>query len=561
MSLSFDSTYYQAQRPDVYNAFVATQGSTGLTWAAFAEQHYNTFGYVEGTNPTASFDTSYYLSIYTDVAAAGINPFTHFLSFGAAEMRVPFSTFPASSFVPADYAAANPDLAAAGLTTDSQLYEHWVIFGQFESRSGAPTVTTPNTGSSFVFTDTVGENLVGTTGDDTFTGILGTGANIQSLDTADGLAGNDTLTILVAGAAAVNTPTGFSSSNIENVFVQSEAAGAVVENNGTSLDATKFGGATAVWQVNDFATTGAIVGTGQTAGFKDGVALGAGDGDVTAAAGVTSVSVALDGVATASVVTVSETTAGGVSSATVSGSVGGAGALTVDVGGSTTALATVNLGLTSNGTVTLTADATILTTLDMSSSTGNLTIDPGATAFTKLGTITGGSGNDSITFDQNGTATVDLTVDGGAGNDTLVLADSATPTKLLMMTGGAGNDTFDINSLINVTDEANFADTLFTITDFDSSADVIDLAGVGSGRDTLTNTELANIAGAATLEAAIDLAAAATTATEVSVFIYGGNGYVLHNAAGAALADNDGLVQITGLTDVSVLNGTNFITA
>jgi S-layer protein len=83
MSLAFDATYYQAQRPDVYNAFVATAGSTGLTWALFAEQHYDTFGCFEGSDPTASFDTSFYLSRIPDVAAAGINPFTHFLSFGS----------------------------------------------------------------------------------------------------------------------------------------------------------------------------------------------------------------------------------------------------------------------------------------------------------------------------------------------------------------------------------------------------------------------------------------------------------------------------------------------
>ncbi len=560
MSLAFDATYYQAQRPDVYNAFVATAGSTGLTWAEFAAQHYDSFGRFEGTNPTASFSTSYYLETYTDVAAAGVNPFDHFLNFGATEMRVPFSTFPAASFDSATYLAANTDVEAAiAAGTFANAYQHWVLFGQFEGRSGAPTVETPNTGNSFVFTSTVGENLVGTTGDDTFTGILGTDANIQALDTADGLSGNDTLTILLNSNAALDLPTGFSSSNIENVFLQSEQAGGVLQNNGTSTDATAFSGATAVWQVNDFAAAGTIVGSGQTAGFKDGTTVAA-DGDVTAAAGVTSVSVALDTVGTGSVITISETTAGGVTSATIAGSVGGAGALSADFGGSTTALATANLGLTTSGTVTLTADAAILTTLDMSSSTGNITISTGGTAFTKLATITGGSGNDVISFDQNGTATVDLTVDGGAGNDTLTLLDSATPTKLLTMTGGAGNDTFDFDDLINVTDEANFADTLITVSDFDASTDVIDVAGVGA-RDVLTNTELANIAAAASLEAAIDLAGAATSAGEVSVFVYGGNGYMLHSVAGGALADNDGLVQITGLTDVSVLNGTNFISA
>lgn len=80
MALAFDANYYLSTRPDVFNAFVKTAGATGQTWAQFAEAHYNTFGRFEGSNPNATFNTNQYLAANPDVAAAGVNPFTHFLN-------------------------------------------------------------------------------------------------------------------------------------------------------------------------------------------------------------------------------------------------------------------------------------------------------------------------------------------------------------------------------------------------------------------------------------------------------------------------------------------------
>ena len=110
--LQFDSNFYQTARPDVFNAFVAARGSTGQDWPTFALNHFNEFGAFEQSDPSANFDTSFYLAQNPDVAAAGVNAFTHFLEFGAAEGRQPTASTPASdTFDSATYAAANTDLA------------------------------------------------------------------------------------------------------------------------------------------------------------------------------------------------------------------------------------------------------------------------------------------------------------------------------------------------------------------------------------------------------------------------------------------------------------------
>ena len=65
-------------------------------------------GWHEGRNPNAYFDTAGYLSHYTDVAAAGVNPLQHYEPVGWKEGRDPSARFDTRG-----YLAANPDVAAA----------------------------------------------------------------------------------------------------------------------------------------------------------------------------------------------------------------------------------------------------------------------------------------------------------------------------------------------------------------------------------------------------------------------------------------------------------------
>lgn len=206
MALTFDATYYLQQRPDVFQAFVAAAGSTGLTWAQFAEQHYNNNGRFEGSNPNAIFNTNEYLTANPDVAAAGVNPFQHYLANGVNEGRAPSDSFPSfASFDEATYLAANPDLGAAGITTKNQAYAHFVLNGQFEGRPGAPEVGTTNPGEVKALTNAV-EVVQGTTGDDTFTAVVNDAqpllSTLNSGDAVIGSAGKDTLRVTVSDGGA-----------------------------------------------------------------------------------------------------------------------------------------------------------------------------------------------------------------------------------------------------------------------------------------------------------------------------------------------------------------------
>ncbi len=75
------------------------------------------------------FDAGYYLRQNPDVAAAGVDPYQHFMSFGWREGRDPSLLFSASK-----YLAANPDVA--GVAFNPLL--HYELYGQAEGRTAFP---------------------------------------------------------------------------------------------------------------------------------------------------------------------------------------------------------------------------------------------------------------------------------------------------------------------------------------------------------------------------------------------------------------------------------------
>jgi hypothetical protein len=72
----FDAAYYLQANPDV-----AAAGEDPLT-------HFLTRGWRQQRNPNLDFDTAYYLSAYPDVAEAKINPYYHYLVSGIDEGRL-----------------------------------------------------------------------------------------------------------------------------------------------------------------------------------------------------------------------------------------------------------------------------------------------------------------------------------------------------------------------------------------------------------------------------------------------------------------------------------------
>ena len=76
------------------------------------------------------FEPGWYSARYPDVAAAGLDPLTHFLRFGIAEGRDPGPLFDAKW-----YLANNPDVAAAGITP----LVHYFQIGAAEGRDPNPS--------------------------------------------------------------------------------------------------------------------------------------------------------------------------------------------------------------------------------------------------------------------------------------------------------------------------------------------------------------------------------------------------------------------------------------
>ncbi|KAA0083030.1 glycoside hydrolase family 99-like domain-containing protein [Trinickia soli] len=71
----FDAEFYLAGNPDVRSA--------GIDPAT----HYLTFGWREGRDPSAAFSATQYLACHPDVVDANVDPLTHYLRFGIAERR------------------------------------------------------------------------------------------------------------------------------------------------------------------------------------------------------------------------------------------------------------------------------------------------------------------------------------------------------------------------------------------------------------------------------------------------------------------------------------------
>jgi serralysin len=113
-----DDLFYYSQYHDVWKAH--------LDVGVDADGHYNAFGWKEGRDPTAFFDTNGYLATYTDVKDADVNPLAHYNAFGWHEGRDPSVNFDTTS-----YLAAYPDVAAAHV---NPLW-HYIQFGIHEGRS------------------------------------------------------------------------------------------------------------------------------------------------------------------------------------------------------------------------------------------------------------------------------------------------------------------------------------------------------------------------------------------------------------------------------------------
>lgn len=410
---------------------------------------------------------------------------------------------------------------------------------------------------AITLTTVTGETIVGTSGDDTINAVEDTIANGGTFnigDTVDGAAGTDTMNIAISAGAAKPAATTVKNVEIINLNVSDVAAAA------SYLTSGAYAGVEQLWQIdNNNATSqfgNVVVAAGVTAGFRStGVAststtITGATVDGTSAT-QTSAAVALDGVGTTTLVFGGTT--GAFQTVTVNGSIAHA---TNTLGITTdTVTKTVNVGLSSNTTVTVTEGAAGTTqTINLAESTGNVTLAAGAAAFTGLKSVTGGSGNDTLSVNF-GTNANGLVVDTGAGNDTINVASTVAADVVIgdkgSITLGEGKDTVAVGAVGNISTSAavtatTLVENLITITDFNTSEDVLNLGGNGIA---LTGAQLSTINGSASLLAAVTAVEAITGAAgdTIAAFSWGGDAYVFIDDGAGGLDGGDGLIKLTGV--------------
>lgn len=328
------------------------------------------------------------------------------------------------------------------------------------------------------------DNFAGTTGNDTYNAAsvnpqTGTVAvTLNAFDTVDGGDGDDTLNIFTDAAGNV-TQQG-TIKNVETINIYTKAGNTF---GGGTFDASKFVGATQVWQIGGTAVS-AVTGleATQTAGFKD---LGPLALTVTAAAAAASANVALSNVVEGSTLTVS-----GADVALNALNISGALVDSADAGTTVTSMAvgvtvgkdqqTFTLNSSADVTVTVTDAASTkkVSTVDLSSSTGKVTFVGDA----DVATITGGKGDDTLTLATTTSASVNASLTGGDGKDTITVSTTGAGTTTV--DGGAGNDAVSITtrSTGKLTVNLGDGDDSFTSAAAINSTDSVD---GGAGIDSL----------------------------------------------------------------------------
>lgn len=364
-----------------------------------------------------------------------------------------------------------------------------------------------------------------TAGNDTINALTidATGAaaeTFSAFDNIDGGAGTDTLNIYTTATLNEGFPTSATVKNVEiiNLFNSSTTAN---QQFGTTaaVDASKFTGATQIWQIGAANNNGiANVAATTTAGLRNLTADDTVNTSVAAATGATSVNVALDAVkgkTTTNVVTLG-VSGDAVAAVNVSGTIAqqtvNATAASLALGvtaGKDVETLTLNSGVKTTVSITEGAGSTKeIKTVDASASTGGITYAGTVTGGTVApATIKTGSGADDVTItvvtakDNTATATVDETVSAlvqtGAGNDKITInAGAGTGDGTTTVEAGEGNDevTFTQDGSGKLTVNLGAGNDTFKGAGAVAATDAID---GGEGTDTL----LLSMVGAANIGA------------------------------------------------------------
>lgn len=398
-------------------------------------------------------------------------------------------------------------------------------------------------GKTFTLTTAAdtGGLFTGSTGNDTFVGTNGTTATLNAGDVLNGGAGTDTLSVSFSGVPAATTAV--ITTAIENVSISNFATGGT-----PSIDLTQATGVETV-KVTASAATGntTITGLGNIVAAE----MASGSGDLT----ITYTDAAVVGTTDAQTLTLKGQTAG---SFTVAGATTGGvetlnivsqtAANTVAINDAATAtITTINVSGDKN--LTLTEGATnpddAVTTINASTFTGNLVVTTASAA--AVMTVTGGTGNDTVTFSADNFTAAD-TVNGGAGTDILAIATTiAAATDLALVTNV---ETLKMVRAKNVTLAANTTMTNFDFTDAAANALTLNTGVTNAVSVTLGATGADTVVNSANVALTISGAA---NAIDTSTTITGGTGIDTINITADTQAD--AAITMAGVvTRVDVIN-------
>ena len=379
------------------------------------------------------------------------------------------------------------------------------------------------------------DNIAGTSGNDTVTALTINAAGaaattLSAFDSIDGGAGTDTLNIYNDNTNNTSLPASASIKNVENINIYNDG-GAFHTGTAGTIDASKFVGVTNLLQATRAADVTNLA-AATTATFKGQNTTAAADLSVTAASGVASANVALDGVkgtdagtpgtfdagdntahlTVAGDALASVTVSGSLAQAVVSTAAAAAANLTLNVtAGKDVETLTVNTAVKSTLAITEgagTAAAKEIKVVDASASAGGVTYVGTVTGGANVRTIKTGAGADTVTIatattkDDATTAadeTVSALLETGAGNDTITINTTdaaASAAGKTTVNAGEGNDTVTLTSDGTgvLTVNLGAGDDTFKGAGSVAATDVID---GGDGTDTL----LLNMVGAANIGA------------------------------------------------------------
>jgi hypothetical protein len=564
MALStFDQNYYLTHNPDVLQAVL-----NGVF--ASAEEHYVLFGESEGRMPSAYFDPTGYFASNPDVLSAvqaGVfaTGLQHFEEFGVFEGRTPGATGGDIQFDETYYLQQNPDVAAAvAAGTFSSGYEHFVKFGSSEGRAPAEGVLPGTPGQDFALTQEIGELVEGTSGDDTFVGLMDVGnpETFNITDQVDGLGGTDTFNLFVANTLNTPAPPGAQVRSMEIVNLISTSGGTFA-NDALGVDPSFFGGVTQLWQVG--LANNLVNVNGVTAGFRDGAAAFTNTVQFDATSGA----IAVDSITSGSSFTVAgESATNQINELSVSGTVdsagGGAPGVLDLTNGGFEVIETLNVDISSAVNLVGTAGNATLVDFVASQSQGDINVNL-FNYFANLESAVFGTGDDgSAGFGVVlGNMTEDLVVDGGAGDDQFNLFPNAPGggQGTVELTLGAGDDNVQLNatagnSNIAADTEIGLADQAVSIADFTTTEDTLTWALIGGTALATQNLVNGAVDAGQTLLNNLE-AVAGVMDDQYAQFVYGSDLILYGDLNGNNDFDaGDQVVTLTGVDELLV-QGTN----